>query len=366
MHLHLNRGKRSLVLDLRTEAGVDIPRSSPPRPTSSSRPCGPAPSTGAASGFDDLRAVNPKIVFCTISGYGMTGPYRDYPSHGVAYDTWAGIVSLATDDEGFAYIPEHASIGIHAGPLFGALGILAAVDPCPCHRRGLAHRHRAVRRGGRHGLAAQRDMAGLRAARRARSPGNKADGFERRAPGTAGMVEGVRYQVYETSDAAPRAVHGVGAGLLEELLRGRRPDRTSSSAGRARSTPTTPAATASSSVSCATSSARRLRRSGSTSVAGSTRPSHRSTRPRRCSTTPSSPIASRCSRRPRSAPTSSSHRCTSSARSWRTRPRRPPSDSTPRTSCAPSSDMTTIGSHSPGTGGIRSRRVGGTVGTREV
>ncbi len=57
----------------------------------------------------------------------MTGPYRDYPSHGVAYDTWAGIVKVATDDEGFAYIPEHVSIGIHAGPLFGALGILAAV-----------------------------------------------------------------------------------------------------------------------------------------------------------------------------------------------------------------------------------------------
>ncbi len=51
--------------------------------------------------------MNPKIVFCTISGYGMTGPYRDYPSHGVAYDTWAGIVNVATDDEGFTYIPEH-------------------------------------------------------------------------------------------------------------------------------------------------------------------------------------------------------------------------------------------------------------------
>ena len=57
----------------------------------------------------------------------MTGPYRDYPSHGVAYDTWAGIVNVATDDEGFTYIPEHVSIGINAGPLYGALGILAAV-----------------------------------------------------------------------------------------------------------------------------------------------------------------------------------------------------------------------------------------------
>ena len=70
-------------------------------------------------------------MFCTISGYGMTGPYRDYPSHGIAYDTWAGIVNVATDDEGFAYIPEHVSIGINAAPIFGALGDPRRGDPGP-------------------------------------------------------------------------------------------------------------------------------------------------------------------------------------------------------------------------------------------
>ena len=41
--------------------------------------------------------MNPKIVFVTISGYGMTGPYRDMPSHGIAYDVWAGIVAPKVD-----------------------------------------------------------------------------------------------------------------------------------------------------------------------------------------------------------------------------------------------------------------------------
>ena len=199
MHLHLNRGKRSLVLDLRTEAGVGIMKELVATADVVVEAMRPGSLARRGVGFDELRAVNPKIVFCTISGYGMTGPYRDYPSHGVAYDTWAGIVNVATDDEGFTYIPEHASIGIHAGPLFGALGILAAVI-------------RARETGeGSYLDVAQSDAAAAmdwlrsetwRAYERPESEvtGNKADNYERRAPGTAGMVEGVRYQVYETSD----------------------------------------------------------------------------------------------------------------------------------------------------------------------
>ena len=123
MHLHLNRGKRSLVLDLRTEAGVRILKELAATADVVVEAMRPGSLARRGVGFDDLREINPKIVFCTISGYGMTGPYRDYPSHGIAYDTWAGIVKVATDDEGFTYIPEHVSIGINAGPLFGALGI---------------------------------------------------------------------------------------------------------------------------------------------------------------------------------------------------------------------------------------------------
>jgi tetratricopeptide (TPR) repeat protein len=47
----------------------------------------------AGPGFAKLREVNPEIVMLTISGYGMTGPYRDLPSHGIAYDAWGGTVA---------------------------------------------------------------------------------------------------------------------------------------------------------------------------------------------------------------------------------------------------------------------------------
>jgi crotonobetainyl-CoA:carnitine CoA-transferase CaiB-like acyl-CoA transferase len=188
-----------LVLDLRTEAGVAILKELAASADAVVEAMRPGALAKRGVGYEDLKAINPRIVFCTISGYGMTGPYRDYPSHGVAYDTWAGIVNVATDDEGFSYIPEHASIGIHAGPLFGALGILAAVI-----------RARSTGEGSFIDIAQSDAAAAMdwlrsetwRAYERpqAEVTGNKADDYERRAPGTGGMVEGVRYQVYETAD----------------------------------------------------------------------------------------------------------------------------------------------------------------------
>ena len=72
-------------------------------------------------GYDVLKEINPSIVFATLSGYGSTGPYRDMPSHGIAYDTWAGIVQPVTDDDGFTRIPKDMpNVGINVGPMVAA------------------------------------------------------------------------------------------------------------------------------------------------------------------------------------------------------------------------------------------------------
>ena len=199
MHLHLNRGKRSITMDLRNEedaATFKALAASCDVVVEAGRP-GVLEHRGL--GYEVLAAVKPDLVFCTISGYGMTGPYKDLPAHGVAFDTWAGIVSPQVNEDGFAYLPEHASMGIHAGPLFGALGIVAAV---------LRAKTTGV---GSFLEIAQSDAAAAmdwyrsetwKAYERPESEvtGNKADNYERRDPGTAGMIEGVRYQVYEASD----------------------------------------------------------------------------------------------------------------------------------------------------------------------
>ncbi len=199
LFLHIHRGKRSIVLDLRTEEGKEIYLDLVRGADAVIEAMRPGALAKRGLGYDDLKKVNPKIVFCTISGYGATGPYRDMPSHGIAYDTWAGLVPPAYDEDGFCYIPEHPSMGIHAGPLFGALGILGGIV-------------RAQRTGeGAFMEIAQSDAAAYmdwyrseswKAYERPQSEvtGNASDNYERRAPGTAGMREGIRYQMYDSSD----------------------------------------------------------------------------------------------------------------------------------------------------------------------
>jgi crotonobetainyl-CoA:carnitine CoA-transferase CaiB-like acyl-CoA transferase len=199
MHLHVNRGKRSITLDLRSDAGKSVFRDMARAADVVVEAMRPGALARLGLGPQVLRGDNPSLVFASISGYGATGPYKDYPSHGIAYDTWAGIVSPAVDDDGFTYIPEHVSIGIYAAPLYGALAILAAVI-------------RARETGAGSDLElAQSDCAAAFDWYRSETwkayerpddevTGNPSDDYERRAPGTAGMREGVRYQIYATKD----------------------------------------------------------------------------------------------------------------------------------------------------------------------
>jgi len=199
LHLHISRGKKSLSLDLKQPEAVDIYLDLVRGADVVIEAMRPGSLERRGLGYERLREVNPRIVFCTISGYGMTGPYKDLPSHGIAFDTWAGLVNAETDEAGFCTLQEHASMGMHAGPLLGALGILAGVL-----------RARESGQGCRMEIA-QSDAAAYMDWYRSESwkayerpasevTGNKADDYVRREPGTAGMREGVRYQIYESSD----------------------------------------------------------------------------------------------------------------------------------------------------------------------
>ena len=199
LHLHTHRGKRSICLDLKTEDGLEIYRDLVRQADVVVEAMRPGSLAKLGLGFEDLLAVNPRIVFCTLSGYGATGPYRDMPSHGIAYDTWAGLIEPVVDDEGFTRIPVLPNVGINVGPMVAALGILAAVISARETGEGTSLEV------AQSDAAAYMDWYRIETYKAYERPadvvtGNAADDYERREPGLAGMWEGVRYQIYEASD----------------------------------------------------------------------------------------------------------------------------------------------------------------------
>ena len=200
LHLHTHRGKKSVALNLKTDEGKSIYKELVEKADAVVEAMRPGALEKLGLGYEVLQKINPKIVFCTLSGYGSSGPYQNMPSHGIAYDTWAGLINPEIDDSGFTRIPrDMPNVGINIGPMLGAFALLAGIT-----------RARETGVGCQMELA-QSDAAAYmdwyrietwKAYERPQSEvtGNPSDDYERRPPGLAGMWEGVRYQIYESND----------------------------------------------------------------------------------------------------------------------------------------------------------------------
>jgi len=199
LHLHTHRNKKSIVLDLKSDAGLEVFRELAATADGVIEAMRPGALSRLGIGWDELRTINPAIVFITISGYGATGPYATMPSHGIAYDTWAGQVIPAVDEDGFTRIPSGPNIGINVGPMIGALGLLAGIVNARATGEGS---HMELAQSDAAAYAAWYEIETWRAYQRPDTEvtGNPSDDYERRAPGKAGMWDAVRYQIYEAND----------------------------------------------------------------------------------------------------------------------------------------------------------------------
>src|SRR5205085_11049377 len=118
LSLHINRGKRSIAVDLRKPEGVQIYLDLAEHADVVIEAMRPGALARRGLSYERLREANPRLVFCTIPGYGATGPYKEMPSHGIAYDTRAGQAPVAHDDHGFTYMPDQTRVEIPTGPLY--------------------------------------------------------------------------------------------------------------------------------------------------------------------------------------------------------------------------------------------------------
>ena len=78
-------------------------------------------------GYDDVAAVNPRIVYCSLTGYGQSGPYRDRPGHDLNYCGHAGVADQIGVDADTLALSNLPIADLMGGALTAAMGILAAL-----------------------------------------------------------------------------------------------------------------------------------------------------------------------------------------------------------------------------------------------
>ncbi len=123
----INRNKRGLTADLKQSEGVEIVKRLAKTADVFVQNYRPGVVARLGLGYEALRAVNPRLVYCAISGFGATGPYASRGGYDLIAQGMSGIISVTGDEDG---PPAKAGVPISdlAAGLFGAYGILCALE----------------------------------------------------------------------------------------------------------------------------------------------------------------------------------------------------------------------------------------------
>ncbi len=121
----LNRNKKSVTLDIRRDEGRDIFLKLASGSDIVIENFRPGTMEKRGLGYEAIQALNPKVIYCSISGFGQKGPYRDLPGYDTIGQAMSGLLSLLTDPEK----PQGMGISFsdHLTGLYACYGILGAL-----------------------------------------------------------------------------------------------------------------------------------------------------------------------------------------------------------------------------------------------
>jgi len=124
--LMLNRNKRSITLDLKKAEAQEILRKLAARADVLVESYRPGVADGLGVGYETISQVNAQIVYCSISGFGQDGPYRDLVGHDLTYMAYSGAIGGTGPRGGPPVIPAIQVSDIQAA-MYSAIGIVAAL-----------------------------------------------------------------------------------------------------------------------------------------------------------------------------------------------------------------------------------------------
>ncbi len=126
-YLAVNRGKRSMVLDLKQAAGRDALLAMVEKADVVVESFRPGVMAKLGLSYEVLAARNPKIVMCSISGYGQTGPYSHRAGHDLDYIALAGVLAMTGTAHAGPQMPGVQIADLAGGALWSATAILGAL-----------------------------------------------------------------------------------------------------------------------------------------------------------------------------------------------------------------------------------------------
>lgn len=123
----LNRGKRSLAVDLRSDEGRAAARELCARADVVVEQFRPGVMAKHGLGYEELRKINPKLIYCSITGYGQTGPKSGEAGHDLNYIGATGLLALAPGPADRPVVPPALIADIGGGTLPAVVNILLAL-----------------------------------------------------------------------------------------------------------------------------------------------------------------------------------------------------------------------------------------------
>jgi CoA:oxalate CoA-transferase len=128
-YLHVNRNKRAIVLDLKQAAATDILTQLVRQSDVLVENFRPGVLEKLGLPYTLAEQLNPKIIWCSISGFGQDGPYRDRPTYDMVVQALSGAMSLTGEPDGRS-VRLGVPIGDLSAGMYGVIGILAALHEC--------------------------------------------------------------------------------------------------------------------------------------------------------------------------------------------------------------------------------------------
>jgi len=126
-HAGLNRGKRSVAVDVRTEEGASVVRKLAGQADVFVEGFRPGVLARRGLGPAQLLEAHPRLIYCSVTGYGQDGPHAARAGHDIGYGALGGFLGANRDGDGRPVVPGTQVIDMTAGFLT-VIGILAALQ----------------------------------------------------------------------------------------------------------------------------------------------------------------------------------------------------------------------------------------------